>query len=260
VNLDRPEMLEEIAALYVDAGSDLVTTNTFGGSPLKLSQYGLEPKTREINESAVRAVRAIVGTDGFVGASVGPTGKMLKPYGDTGPDAVYGAFLRQVQCLVDAGSDLVLVETMIDLFEAKLAVKAVKDVSPDMPVTAAMTFDPTPRGFFTIMGVSIEQAATGLAEAGADLVGSNCGNGIENMVRIAADFRQCTALPLIIQSNAGLPKTVDGKLVYDETPAFMADKARQLVDLGVSVIGGCCGTTPEHIAAMRKMADSTRSR
>ena len=215
---------------------------------------------QRINEEGVRAVREAVGPSAYVGASVGPSGKILKPYGDTDPDVVYDGFLQQVRCLVDVGVDLVLVETMIDLPEAKLAVRAIRDVSPTIPVTAAMTFDATPRGFFTVMGVSIEQAATALAEAGADIVGSNCGNGIENMIRIAADFRKSTDLPLIIQSNAGLPRTIDGKLVYDETPAFMADKARGLLDLGVLVIGGCCGTTPEHIAAFRKIVDSARSR
>lgn len=256
VNLDRPEWLKEIARLYVDAGADIVTTNTFGASPLKLAQYDLEPKTQAINETGVQAVREAAGAAAFVGASVGPSGKILKPYGDTDPEAVYASFHQQARYLVEAGVDLVLVETMIDLSEAKLAVKAVKDASPDMPVTAAMTFDSTPRGFFTIMGTNIEQAATGLAEAGADIVGSNCGNGIENMIQIAADFRNHTDLPLIIQSNAGLPKTTDGKLVYDETPAFMAEKARELMELGVSVIGGCCGTTPEHIGALRKLVDS----
>ena len=256
VNVDRPEWLGEIARLYLDAGSDIVTTNTFGASPLKLSQYGLEPEMREINEAGVRAVRDVVGTHAFVGGSVGPSGKILKPYGDTDSDAVYDSYLRQVRCLVDAGVDLVLVETMIDLTEAKLAVRAVKEVSPDMPVTAAMTFDSTPRGFFTVMGTNVQQAADGLAEVGADVVGSNCGNGIEKMVRIAADYRKCTDRPLIIQSNAGLPRTKDGKLVYDETPSFMADSARALMELGVSVLGGCCGTTPEHIAAFRVLVDA----
>ena len=145
---------------------------------------------------------------------------------------------------------------MTDLTEATLAVKAAKKVSASIPVMAAMTFDPTPRGFYTVMGVSIEDAARGLKEAGADIVGSNCGNGIENMVEIGRQFKRCSELPVIIQSNAGLPRMQGDKPVYLETPEFMAEKAKELVSAGVSIIGGCCGTTPEHIRAIRVMVDS----
>ncbi len=139
--------------------------------------------------------------------------------------------------------------------EAKLAVRAVKDVSAPTPVMASMTFDATPTGFFTIMGVSVAAAVAGLTEVGAGVIGSNCGNGSENMVQIARAFRSVTQLPLTIQPNAGLPHIVNGKAVYDETPAFMAEQAKELVSIGVSIIGGCCGTTPEHIAALRAMID-----
>jgi 5-methyltetrahydrofolate--homocysteine methyltransferase len=258
-NLAAPEYLEEIAALYLDAGAEIIQTNTFGASPLKLALYGVDDKTEEINCSAVRAVRRAVGDRAYVSASCGPCGKLLKPYGDAEPEEVYGSFRRQLESLVAEGIDIVCVETMLDAAEAALAIKAAKDVSPGIPVMATMTFDATPRGFYTIMGVDVAKAASSLQQAGADVVGSNCGNGIENMIKIAADFRKCTHLPLIIQSNAGLPKTVDGELVYDETPAFMAERADELLDLGVSIIGGCCGTTPEHIRAIRKMVDSRPS-
>jgi 5-methyltetrahydrofolate--homocysteine methyltransferase len=140
--------------------------------------------------------------------------------------------------------------------EAKLAIKAARDVNPDIPVMATMTFDATPRGYFTIMGVTVEQAAAELMGAGADVVGSNCGNGIEPMIVIARLFRACTDRPLLIQPNAGLPETKNGELVYSETPEFMAEKARELIAAGVSIIGGCCGTTPEHIRALRQTVDS----
>ncbi|HUU45301.1 MAG TPA: homocysteine S-methyltransferase family protein, partial [Acidobacteriota bacterium] len=249
VNLERPEILEEIAHLYLDAGSDIVLTNTFGGSPLKLAQYGLDDRTEDINAAAVRAVRKAVGDRAYVAASCGPCGRLLMPYGDVEPEEVAAGFERQVRALVAAGIDMLCVETMTDLAEAKLAVRAAKSVAPSLPVTATMTFDPTPRGFFTIMGNSIAQAAEGLAEAGADIIGSNCGNGIEKMVEIAAEFRKCTSLPLIIQSNAGLPEMRDGRPTYPETPEFFARGCRRLLDIGVSIVGGCCGTTPEHIAA-----------
>jgi len=255
VTLSHPEVLEEIARLYLEAGADIIGTNTFGGSPLKLAAYGLADSTDEINARAVTAVRKAVGDRAYVAGSVGPCGKLLTPYGDAKPEDVYGSFRRQVESLVEAGVDCIFVETMIDLTEAKLAVRAVKDVSAATPVTASMTFDATPNGFFTIMGVSVEAAAAGLTEVGADAIGSNCGNGIENMVQIARAFRNVSQLPLTIQPNAGLPHIANGKAVYDETPAFMAEQAKALVSLGVSVIGGCCGTTPEHIAALRAIVD-----
>jgi 5-methyltetrahydrofolate--homocysteine methyltransferase len=163
-----------------------------------------------------------------------------------------------MEALAAAGVDAVCVETMTDLAEAQLAVRAAKAALPEVPVLATMTFDPTPRGYFTIMGVSVAKAAAGLAEAGADAIGSNCGNGIEHMVALAREFRAASRLPLVIQANAGLPKSVGGRTVYDETPAFLAGKARELLAIGVSVIGGCCGTTPEHIRALRAMVDDVR--
>ncbi len=254
-NLERLEALEEIAGLYVDAGARIVQTNTFGGSPMKLADYGLDDRAEEINSRAVEAVRRAVGDRALVSGSCGPTGRTLKPYGDTDPEEVAETYVRQTQALVDAGVDLLCVETMIDLVEATSAVRAaraaVDDSGRSIPVLATMTFDPTPRGFFTIMGVDVPTAARELAEAGADVVGSNCGNGIEIMVEIARELRRHTDLPLVIQSNAGLPQPAGDGVVYPETPELMAEKARELVAAGVSIVGGCCGTTPEHIRAIR---------
>lgn len=253
--LSHRDVLVEITAAYVAAGADLVETNTFGASPLKLALSGLEERLVTLNVEAVRIAREVAGSRAYVIGSCGPSGRLLEPYGDTEAVAVYDSFQAQVAVLADEGVDGIFVETMTDLGEAKLAVTAVKDTWPEMPVAALMTFDPTPRGFFTIMGVSVEAAAEALADAGADAVGSNCGNGIEHMIEIAAEFRRHTDLPLVIQPNAGLPRTTNGKIVYDETPEFMAERARELVRHDVSVIGGCCGTTPEHIAAVRKVVD-----
>ncbi len=259
LNLTRPGVLEAIAGLYLDAGADILETNTFGASPMKLSQYDLEDRTEEINEAAVRAVRGVVGERAFVAGCCGPSGRLLKPHGDTDPEVIYAGFRRQLECLIGAGVDAVIVETMMDLTEASIVVRAAKDVSPGIPVTATMTFDTTPRGSYTVMGVTVEQAAAGLREAGADAVGANCGHGIETMVAIAREFRSCIETPLIVQSNAGLPEVKDGVAVHGETPEFMADKANGLLDAGVSLIGGCCGTTPEHIRALRTMIDATTS-
>ncbi|MEJ2239182.1 MAG: homocysteine S-methyltransferase family protein [Gemmatimonadales bacterium] len=259
LTLSRPKVLEEIARLYLEAGADIIETNTFGASPERLATYGLDQKTEELNEVAVRAVRKVVGDRAYVAGSCGPSGKLLEPHGDTSRDQLYRGFQRQAKSLVAAGVDSVFVETMIDLDEARLAVQAVKEVSPSTPVVATMTFESTRRGFYTVMGVSVEAAGSGLEAAGADAVGSNCGNGIQQMVEIARAFKESSDLPIVIQANAGLPQIVDGAVVYNETPDVTATAAKELIYLGVAVIGGCCGTTPEHTAAIRTMVDQYTS-
>jgi 5-methyltetrahydrofolate--homocysteine methyltransferase len=164
---------------------------------------------------------------------------------------VRASFRRQVATLIEAGIDVLCIETMIDLAEAKLAIEAAREASPDIPIAATMTFDATPRGFYTIMGNDVSSASVGLTEAGANVVGSNCGNGIEAMIEIARSFRASTQAPLLFQPNAGLPEMVDGQVTYNETPEFMAEKAVELAGIGVQVIGGCCGTTPAHTRALR---------
>jgi 5-methyltetrahydrofolate--homocysteine methyltransferase len=256
LNLSRADILEEVARLYLEAGADIVQTNTFGGSPLNLSNYSLQDKTGEINRAAVQAVKKVVAGKAYVSASCGPSGKMLKPYGMIDPGEMYENFSRQLKTVIEAGADIVCVETMTDVQEATLAVKAAKAISASIPVMATMTFDKTPRGFFTMMGVNIEKAAKELEAAGADIIGSNCGNGIENMILIAKKYGQFTSLPLLIQANAGLPELKDDVLIYPETPDFMAEKSKELAAAGVSIIGGCCGTTPDHI---RAIAQAVRS-
>jgi len=259
MNLDKPEVLTEIARLYLEAGADIIQTNTFGGSPLKLAQYSLDIRTEEINVAAVRAVRSAIGDRAYLSASCGPCGRLLKPYGDVDPEEVAEGFERQIRALVAAGVDMICIETMADLTEATLAVGAARKATATIPVAATMTFDTTSRGFYTMMGVDVEQAVAGLTEAGADILGSNCGNGIENMVKIAEEFAKQTRLPLLIQSNAGLPELSEGRAVYSETPEFMAEQCLKLMDLGVKIIGGCCGTTPEHIAAIRRAVDDRKA-
>lgn len=251
MNLGSLEVLEEIARAYLEAGAEILEANTFGASPLKLAAYELDAQADSINQRAVQAVRNVAGNSAYVAGSVGPSGKLLEPYGDTSPDEVYASYHRQAEYLVAAGIDCACIETMIDLTEARLAITAFRDVAPDLPISTTMTFDATPTGFHTIMGVTVAAAAAGLAEAGADVVGSNCGNGSERMVEIARAFRDSTDLPLIIQSNAGMPQVTGSATVYPETPAFMASRVEELVSLGVSIVGGCCGTTPEHIRAIR---------
>jgi 5-methyltetrahydrofolate--homocysteine methyltransferase len=258
VNLSNPHVLGEIAELYLDAGAELVTTNTFGASPLNLARYGLAERTEEVNRAAVLALKPAVAGRALISGSVGPTGSMLTPYGDADPATVREAFRRQISALLDAGADTVCIETMTDLAEALLALEAARSLSDEVPVIATMTFDATPRGYFTIMGSSVEQACAALAEAGADVVGSNCGNGVEKMVEIAREFAGHATVPIAIQSNAGLPEHRDGVLVWPESPEFMAARVPELIDLGVKIIGGCCGTGPEHIRAIRAAVDAHR--
>jgi 5-methyltetrahydrofolate--homocysteine methyltransferase len=257
-NLSQPRAIEEIAALYLEAGAEIITTNTFGGSPLRLRMHRLDDRTEEVNRKAVEAARRTVGGRAYISASIGPTGRLLRPYGDTDPGEMQAGFELQARALVDAGADMICIETMTDLAEARLALQAVRTVSTSIPVMATMTFEEGARGFYTVMGTSVKQAAEGLKAAGADVIGSNCGNGIETMVGIAREFRRHSSQPLAIQANAGLPVATAGGLLYPETPEFVAGKVPELLAAGVQIIGGCCGTTPEHIRALRRAVDTHR--
>jgi 5-methyltetrahydrofolate--homocysteine methyltransferase len=256
LNLSNPQILEDVAQLYFEAGADIIQTNTFGGSPPKLSDYGLEDKCEEINFKAVECVRKAIGESAYISGSCGPSGSLLKPYGDTEPEELKKAFEIQTNALTNAGVDIICIETMTDLREATIAVTAAKENHPEIPVMVSMTFDKIPKGFYTIMGVSIQDAVKGLGDAGAEIIGSNCGNGIDNMVEIAKQIKELSDRPILIQSNAGIPQNNDGDLIYPESPSYFEDKTVELIEAGVSIIGGCCGTTPEHIKAIRKVVDS----
>ena len=251
-NLTNPDAVAEVSRLYVGAGAEIVQTNTFGASPIKLSLYGLQDKTEEINRKAVAIAKSAARSHAYVVASCGPSGRLLKPYGDLEPEELVKSCVRQVKALLDGEADAICVETMSDINEAVIWVKASKKILPQIPVFATMTFDPTPRGFFTMMGVDIKKAVTELTGAGCDVLGSNCGNGSDQMIDIAATFKELTDKPLLIRSNAGMPVLQDGRAVYLETPEYMADNCREMARIGVNIIGGCCGTTPAHIRAIER--------
>lgn len=257
-NLERPAVLEEIARLYADAGADLVQANTFGASPLKLYPFGLADRAAEVNRAAVEAARRGAAGRARVAASVGPTGKLLKPLGDADPGDVLESYRLQMRALFEAGVDLVCVETMTDLDEAVLAVRAAKEEAPGVPVSASMTFDRARRGWFTMMGVSTGKAVQGLEAAGADLVGANCGNGLDAMVELCRELRGLTRLPLVIRPNAGIPAGVGADLAWPEGPDYFAERAPALLDAGANVLGGCCGTGPDHVRALRAAVDARR--
>ncbi|KAA0252954.1 hypothetical protein FBQ97_00230 [Acidobacteria bacterium ACD] len=260
VCLSRPRLLTEIAMAYFAAGAEVITTNTFGASEVRLSRHGLSGKCAEVCRQAVAAIREGVGRRALVSGSVGPLGELLAPLGDLSLDVARTAFERQADALATAGVDLVCVETMSDLAEACLAVEAARRKAPGLPVVATMTFEETPRGFFTVMGVPVAKAARRLGEAGADVLGANCGTGSAVAAAIARAFREATALPLSARPNAGLPVSHDGRTVYPEAPRRMAARVPDLLAAGVTLLGGCCGTTPAHVAAMRDAIDAARPR
>jgi len=241
------EAVKEIAQSYIEAGSDMVQTNSFGANRLKLQNFGLEEKTSEINEAAARASREAAGDDRYVIASIGPTGKMLL-MGDVTEQEFYDCFREQAIALEKGGADAVCVETMSDGDEAVQAIKAAKE-NTKLEVIATFTFDKTIQGDYrTMMGLSPSEAIRKAIDAGADIVGTNCGNGIERMIEIVKEIR--SEFPdtfILVHANAGLPVLVDGVDTFPETPEIMASHVPALLQAGVNIVGGCCGTTPEHI-------------
>lgn len=258
-NITRPNLLEEIASMYLEAGAEIIATNSFGASPLRLRQFQLEKQTESINQNAVKAVRRAVGNKAYVSGSVGPSGCILKPHGKADPEEVLASYSRQVSALISAGADTICIETMTDVAEATLALQAVRSLSSDIPVMATMTFNKTPRGYFTLMGTSVSESIAALENSGADIVGSNCGQGSGNMLEIAREFCRHSHVPVAIQSNAGFPSATNGNVTYPESPDFMAARAAEMIQAGVQIVGGCCGTTPDHIRAIKKILGRRRA-
>lgn len=246
-NLEQPERVAEVPRAYAAAGARIVLTNTFGGSRFKLEKNGLADKTAEVNRAGARISREAVPRDVLVCASVGPTGEFLEPLGDISPAAMEDMFAEQIAALIEGGADMLVVETMTDVEETLCAVRAAKRLAPAMPVVASMTFDKGARGYATMMGVTPAHAASQLAEHGADIIGTNCGHGVEQMIEIVRELRANTDKPLWARPNAGLPQLVNGVTVFPDAPDRMAAKIPALVEAGANFIGGCCGTTPEHI-------------
>ena len=252
-NASHPDVVRGMAKAYFDAGSDMVLTNTFGGTRLRQRHYGFADRTREFNVSAARHARSQAPAGGFVVGSVGPTGEVLNDPLRDNPlteDAAYDAFVEQITALAEGGVDAVNIETMIDIEEAALAVRAAKEHT-DLTVMSTMFFDKGPRGFFTMMGTPPGEAVRRLHAAGADVVGANCGNGVDLMLELARELRAATDGYLLIHSNAGIPAPQGGEIVYPETPEYMAERFGVMArEVGVNIIGGCCGTTPDHIRAL----------
>lgn len=255
-NLDRPGDVGGIHLAYRNAGCDLITTNSFGGSRFALQLHGLADRVAELNRAAARVARAAAGDKGWVLGDVGPFGDFLEPVGDTTADELREAFSVQIAALLEGGADAILVETMSDPAEAIVGVEAAKACAATVPVIVTYAFQKTAPGEFrTMMGTSAAEAVRCATGAGAEIVGANCGTALslDDYVDLAGQLVAAAGnATVIVQPNAGSPRTENGKTIYDATPEEMAVTAKRLLAAGVRIIGGCCGTAPNHLAAMSR--------
>ncbi len=247
-NLENPGAIEAVHREYIEAGADIVLTNTFGASSLRLAEYDAAGRLHAINEAAVAiARRAAAGRPVLVAGDIGPSGTTIQPFGELPFEEAVALFREQARALLDAGVDLFAIETMFDLSEAKAALIAVREVAPDLPVIAHMTYNQ--RGV-TDTGASPEAAAVVLEACGADVIGVNCSVGPEDMLEVVGRMSRATTLPLCVQPNAGLPVLRSGRSVFPLGPDEMVPFARQFVDRGAAIVGGCCGTVPAYIRSI----------
>jgi len=245
-NIKKPELIVKIHRAYFKAGAKAVTTNTFGANRMKLAEYGLAHRVEELNTAGVRLARKAVGSEGFVAASIGPLGVFIEPLGELSFDEAYEIFFEQAKALTKAGADAIILETMSDLGEIRAALLAVKDAA-DIPVITSMTYA---EGERTLTGTDPETAAVVLESLGADVIGVNCSGGPRELEKVVEILCSSTNLPILVEPNAGMPELINGCTVFKESPQNMATFARKFASFGAVMIGSCCGSTPEHTAAI----------
>lgn len=268
-NLSHTDHVRQVSTNYYEAGADMGLTNTFNGTRFRQKHYGMADEVATLNEAGARLAKDIAKKhSGFVTASMGPTGEFVEPLGLVSEDEMYEAFKEQAVALKKGGADAVVCETIFNLPEMRIAIRASKDAG--LFTMATMFFDAKadpatgdkPKdarfGFATMFGESPVECVEAMQAAGADVVGTNCGNGIDNMVRLVREMKPVARVPILVHSNAGIPKLAGKQVIYDETPDVMAAKIKELAEAGANIIGGCCGTTPEHIRAFRLELDKLK--
>jgi 5-methyltetrahydrofolate--homocysteine methyltransferase len=251
-NVEAPHHVQTVHQCYLDAGADLLTTNTFSGNALALTGHGLESRTTELNRAGAHLVRAVAGNNAFVLGDIGPFGGLLEPYGETPPGAAADAFREQADALLEGGADAILVETMSDPAEAALAIGAAREAGAGC-VVATFTFQHSPAGFRTMMGSSVANVVRVALDSGADVVGANCGTvlSLDDYTQLVAELvAAASGRPVIVQPNAGSPAIEQDRVVYRAEPAEFGRAAERFLVEGVRIVGGCCGTGPAHIAAL----------
>jgi 5-methyltetrahydrofolate--homocysteine methyltransferase len=255
-NLSHPEAVAEIHRAYAEAGAEMIGANTFGANPLKLKKAGLAGQAYDLNHQGARIARAAAPKEVLVFAALGPSGEFLTPLGEISPEEMYEAYKTVILAVAEGGVDILSLRTFTDLEEMRIALRAAKE-NTSLPIIATMTFDLGQKGFRTMMGVDVKAAVDGMLGGGAEVIGSNCGRGMEEMVPLMKEMRAHFPGYLTAQPNAGLPQLIDGKAKYTQSPEEFASWVPALLEAGVGIIGGCCGTTPSHT---RKVAEAVRNR
>ncbi len=248
-NLEKPDVVMEVYQQYFNAGADVVHTNTFGASTLKLGVKGHAEQMEAINMAAVQLARRVCPENAFVAGDLGPSGEMLQPMGKATFEIFEEAFFLQAAALIKGGADIISIETMFSLDEATAALKGAKRAG-NIPVVAGITYNKTPNGFYTMMGETIEQCANTLVENGADAVACNCTLGSSDFIELVRELRKATTKPILIQPNAGKPIPKDNITLYEQTPSEFAADIKRIIDEGADMVGGCCGTNAAFIEEM----------
>ncbi|HON90151.1 MAG TPA: homocysteine S-methyltransferase family protein [Sedimentisphaerales bacterium] len=253
LNVERPDLVLDVHRAYLDAGCDAVLTNTFGANRYALGRHGYADKAFEINKAGAQVARKAAGESRYVLGDVGPTGDFLEPLGLLKPDPVREAFVEQVKGLREGGVDGLIIETMTAIEELEVAIEAAKSAGGGLPVLASMSFDKGGVGFRTMMGVDVATAVSRMIALGVDVIGFNCGTcTLEEYVELAQTYVTSAQgkVPVFAEPNAGKPELLDGQAVYRVTPEEFASACRKILDVGVHILGGCCGSTPRHIGAV----------